>query len=106
MNDLAREALIEADLKGTKQSFGEYKTYSTWPWKYGEVTAKCAMAVLDDKYKELHNLPLCNYYDPYKILAFYEIGQKEVVEIIEANDRDHWSFLEIARKIGVQEETL
>jgi hypothetical protein len=94
MNDRAREALVEASLKGVNQIKRAYKTDK----------GQCALGVLLEKtgwYEEFWIPCVASE----MIRSEFEMSNKELKDIVYANDVLGWDFLTIARKIGTQEET-
>ena|SRR5690349_13030497 len=102
MNDKAREVLVAAALNGVEQVRGTF----------GAGDARCAMGVLGESLGLLKRSPW-NYItfdqkpipswemfslDIEKICKEFDITQKELFEIMNANDDKGWDFLQIARK--------
>ena len=110
MNDLARDVLAEAGLKGTKQVQGAF----------GRGDGRCAIGVLAESLGVLRCSPwvYLNFdgsdstawdldLDGWdKIRKVYELSPEDEQEIVQANDKLGWDFLTISRKCGngVQEE--
>lgn len=91
MNDLAREKLIQAQLRGVKQIYGNY---------FDERGGFCAMGILE---QDTSSYDTCSQYGLRLTPVFCpECGEKCDVEttlIIHLNDVHKFDFLTIARKM-------
>lgn len=86
MNDRAREALVAAALKGTKQIRGSLQDFT------GGV---CALGVFFSCLPNTFSAPWS------EMEAWADLEPGEDTEIARRNDLDGWDFLTIARKVGV-----
>lgn len=93
MNDLARETLIEAELKGVRQIRKKLADRDG---------GLCAMGVLARKFEEAGGDILLNDGEFHQ---YFGLSSQEVITIVRANDVFGWSFLDIARKVGIPEES-
>ena len=98
MNDVARDILVEAALKGVKQARGCFRDGNG---------SFCAMGVL---YQKLADMDLGTWdeegFDTWRADAVertFGVTPLEQAAIVRANDVLNWDFLTIARKIGVND---
>ena len=93
MNDRAREALVQAALTGVKQIKHRLDDGKT---------GRCAMGVLYEAAG--FNLDTLCYEDTLKARRKLSLKTSDILEIMDANDNKGWDFLQIARKIGTNDE--
>ena len=101
MNERAREALVDAALRGVPQIKGVYTLYES----------RCAVGVLYDAVKKETGLKGARYDVPCGplpdniselVMRWAEMTEDELEYMICANDDLGWDFLTIARKIGMK----
>jgi hypothetical protein len=93
MNELAREALVTAALKGVPQIKGHYRDLNGGP-------GRCAMGVIYENAGLLFSNQNVDKSANFVLLDKYGITLEDWQDIVDANDDKGWDFLTIARKIG------